>query len=439
MKIAIIGSGISGMAAAHALAPFHDIRLFEAGATLGGHTATMDITHEGRDYAIDTGFIVFNDWTYPEFIRLMDSLGVESQPTRMSFSVSDRVSGIEYAGSNLDALFAQRRNLVSPRFLSMVKDILRFNAEAETHLEKDPSSAAITLGEYLERYRYSAAFRDLYLIPMGAAIWSSGSDAMMQFPLRFFVQFFSNHGLLNIRNRPQWRVIKGGSRNYIGPLTSGYADRIELANPIRRITRFTRADGSPGVRVASDRFTEDFDQVVLACHSDQALALLADVDPAEKQILSAIPYTKNSVVLHTDCRLLPRTRKCWSSWNVALDGNSYERPMLSYDMNILQGIESDTTFVVTLNQSGEIDEKTILGEYEYDHPVFTEEGLMAQQRWHEINGNNGTWFCGAYWRNGFHEDGVWSGLRVANGIRQLEETGHAYFRDEQKAELAESV
>jgi len=419
MKIAIIGSGISGLTAAHTLAPKHEVTLFEAAERLGGHTATMDVEVKDQAYAIDTGFIVFNDWTYPEFIKLMSGLGVQSQPTQMSFSVSDADSGIEYAGSNLNSLFGQRRNLLSPRFLTMVKDILRFNKEAEQHLANNPTCADMTLGQYLAYYDYSNVFRDLYLIPMGAAIWSSNTDMMLNFPLQFFVRFFRNHGLLNIKNRPQWRVIKGGSRSYIEPLSENFKDRIELGNPVLQVTRVQKGNDRPCVRLVSKNFTADYDQVIFACHSNQALKILGDASVNERSILTAIPYTKNEVVLHTDASLLPQQRRCWSSWNVALAGNTIERPRLTYNMNILQGIRSEETFCVTLNQSADIDQAKILGEYEYDHPVFTEEGMQAQQRWQEINGVNNTWFCGAYWRNGFHEDGVWSALRVARELNVL--------------------
>ena len=419
MKIAVIGSGISGMVAAHELAKDHDITLFESAPILGGHTATKEIEVAGRQYAIDTGFIVFNDWTYPEFIRLMNKLGVDSQPTSMSFSVSDSLSGVEYAGTSLNALFAQRRNLVSPRFLTMVRDILRFNKESELHLAENSECAAMTLGQYLDQFGYSNVFRDLYLVPMGAAIWSSNTAMMLNFPLQFFVRFFRNHGLLNIKNRPQWRVIKGGSRSYIAPLIENFEKGIELDNPVLKVTRKARADGTTSVIVESRRFTAEYDQVIFACHSDQALRLLTDATSKEKTILSAIPYSRNAVVLHTDISLLPQNRKCWSSWNVAMDGKHMAQPTLTYNMNILQGIESEDTFCVTLNQTDAIDPASILGEYEYDHPVFTEEGLLAQQRWYEINGVCNTWFCGAYWRNGFHEDGVWSALRVAGEIGKL--------------------
>ena len=419
MKIAVIGSGISGMVAAHELAKDHDITLFESAPILGGHTATKDIEVAGRQYAIDTGFIVFNDWTYPEFIRLMNKLGVDSQPTSMSFSVSDALSGVEYAGTSLNALFAQRRNLVSPRFLTMVRDILRFNKESELHLAENPECAAMTLGQYLDLFGYSNVFRDLYLVPMGAAIWSSNTAMMLNFPLQFFVRFFRNHGLLNIKNRPQWRVIKGGSRSYIAPLTENFEKGIELDNPVLKVTRKARADGTTSVIVESRRFTAEYDQVIFACHSNQALGVLVDASREETEILEAIPYTSNEVVLHTDHTLLPENRRCWSSWNVSLDSSVIEQPTLTYNMNILQGIESDTTFCVTLNQTRDIDEKKILGVYHYDHPVFTEVGMSAQSRWSEINGVNNTWFCGAYWRNGFHEDGVWSAKRVVQDLQNL--------------------
>ncbi len=422
MKVAIIGSGISGMVAAHHLAPEHNITLFEAGKTLGGHTATIDVVSHGKSYAIDTGFIVYNDWTYPEFIRLLDNLGVETKPTSMSFSVSESISGIEYAGSSLNTFFAQRRNLISPRFLRMTRDILKFNGHVESHLAEDPECAGMSLGDYLQHFNYSKEFADLYLVPMGAAIWSANIELMLNFPLAFFVRFFRNHGLLNIKNRPQWRVIKGGSRNYIEPLTAAYKNNIELENPVTRVTRVTQGNGRPGVRVESRRFTDEYDEIIFACHSDQALSLLQDKSAQECEILSAIPYTRNEVVLHTDSKLLPKNRRCWSSWNVALGDKVLECPTLTYNMNILQGLKADETFCVTLNQTSAIAEEAVLGIYHYDHPVFSEKGIKAQSRWSEINGTKNTWFCGAYWRNGFHEDGVWSALRVTRELSKKSST-----------------
>ena len=416
MKIAIIGSGISGMVAAHHLAAKHSITLFEAGKSLGGHTATIDVESKGKSYAIDTGFIVYNDWTYPEFIRLLNNLGVETKPTSMSLSVSDALSGVEYAGSNLNTLFAQRRNIVSPRFLRMTKDILRFNSQVETHLSVNPECGEMTLGDYLDNFKYSKVFADLYLVPMGAAIWSTNTEMMLNFPLAFFVRFFRNHGLLNVRNRPQWRVIKGGSRSYIDPLTKAFKQNVELENPVTSVTRVTQSNGRPGVRVESKKFTDEYDEIIFSCHSDQALKILQDKSIQENDILSAIPYTNNEVVLHTDSSLLPNNRNCWSSWNVALGDKQLDRPTLTYNMNILQGLAAEETFCVTLNQTNAIAEEKVLGIYHYDHPVFSEQGIKAQSRWSEINGVKNTWFCGAYWRNGFHEDGVWSALRVINEL-----------------------
>lgn len=416
MKIAVIGSGVAGMAAAHYLHQSHDVHLYEADSRLGGHTATIAVQDGDEQLDIDTGFIVFNDWTYPNFIELLASLGVASQPSSMSFSVSDAVSGLEYAGSNLNTLFAQRRNLLSPRFLRLLRDILRFNRRVEADLASKPALADCTLGDYLQRYGYSREFRQWYLIPMGAAIWSSDDSTMEQFPLQFFVRFFRNHGLLNLRHRPQWRVIRGGSRNYIGPLTAGYAHNIRLATPVQAVQRGVQVDGRTQVAVHAERGTDYFDQVILACHSDQCLRLLADASAAEQSVLGAIPYTRNEVVLHHDTRLLPRNRRTWSSWNVGLGYGDGSRPTLTYNMNILQSLKSRKTWCVTLNQTAAIDPRMIRGVYHYEHPLFTVAGVAAQQRWQEVNGVNATWFCGAWWRNGFHEDAVWSAKRVATAL-----------------------
>ncbi|HEY9034298.1 MAG TPA: FAD-dependent oxidoreductase [Pseudomonadales bacterium] len=413
MKIAIIGSGISGLTAAYYLHGQHQVTLYEKNSRIGGHTATVDVTLNGRDYAIDTGFIVYNERTYANFIRLLDELGVATRPTRMGFSVSSRINGLEYSGAGLDAMFAQRRNLLNPSHWRMLRDILRFNREAPQHLAAGIVDENVTLGDYLSRYRYSSAFRDHYLVPMGAAIWSAGTDVMMEFPMRFFIRFFDNHGLLQVRNRPQWYVIDGGSRSYIAPLTRGFRQHIVLNS---RITAVNRHDS--GVRLHHANGTvEEYDEVVFACHSDEALALLADASDAERSVLSAMPYQNNDVVLHTDESLLPALKKTWSSWNYQL--NSYRQNMvtLTYNMNILQGIQAPVTFCVTLNDSRSIDPGKVLARFNYAHPVFSRESLAAQQRWGEINGVRHSWFCGAYWRNGFHEDGVVSALQVVNGLK----------------------
>ena len=410
MKIAIIGSGISGLACAHYLHKQHEVHVFEASPRIGGHTATVDVAMGGRRFAVDTGFIVYNDWTYPNFIGLLDELGVSSKPTEMSFSLSDRDSGLEYAGSNLDTLFAQRRNLVSPRFLSMLKDIVRFNRQSVQHVDSGESAADMTLGEYLERYRYGTSFRDYYLLPMGSAIWSADMADMMAFPLHFFVRFFRNHGLLNIVDRPQWRVIEGGSREYLKPLCAGFARNIRVNSPVLGVRRM---ENGIELSLPGDA-AERFDHVVFACHSDQALAMLRDPTVDESAILSALPYRSNDVVLHTDTRLLPRNRRAWSSWNY-LRRDPGQRAVLTYNMNILQGLSAPETFCVTLNDTAAINPHRILGRFSYDHPVFTLAGMRAQERWQEIN-NQRTWYCGAYWRNGFHEDGVYSALRVASAL-----------------------
>lgn len=412
MKIAIIGSGIAGLVAARELHKRHDIVLFEAESRLGGHTATVDIRYDGIDYAIDTGFIVYNDRTYPNFIRLLDEIGVKSIPTEMSFSVHCDLTGLEYAGSNLNTLFAQRRNLVSPPFYRLLADIVRFNREAPRDLEAGLITADTTLGEYLERNHYSNRFKTHYLIPMGAAIWSASTDAMLKFPLQFFVRFFKNHGLLQITDRPQWRVIEGGSRSYIEPLVRPFRGKIALKTPIKTLIR----EGNGVVVVTQKGGAERFDGVVLATHSDQALRLLEKPTQEEQAVLGAIPYQNNEVILHTDTHLLPRNRRAWASWNYHLDRLQQERAVLTYNMNTLQRLDSPHTFCVTLNDSAQIDPRKILGRFQYAHPVFTLEGIDAQERWQEINGVKRTWFCGAYWQNGFHEDGVVSALRVVEDI-----------------------
>lgn len=412
MRIAIIGSGISGMGAAYLLNKQHDITLFESNDKLGGHTATVDVSVDGKEYAIDTGFIVYNEATYPLFIRLLEELGVQTQPTSMGFSVRCYKTGLEYAGNNLNTLFAQRKNLLSPYFIRLVKDILRFNKEAKEDLASGTLPANATLGDYLEANNYSDGFINHYLVPMGAAIWSASTKTMMAFPLLFFVRFFKNHGLLETKERPQWYTLIGGSREYIEPLTQSYADKIRLSSPVLSVKR-----DEDGVTVLTKHGEERFDHIVFACHSDQTLSILGQGATAEeREILSAIPYQMNDVVLHTDTNMLPKKRLCWSSWNYLLTDYEQSLPALTYDMNILQRIESDHTFCVTLNHTDEIDSDKILGRYRYAHPVFTVEGINAQARWSEINGQNRSSFCGAYWRNGFHEDGFDSAVKVAKDL-----------------------
>ncbi|MBV6750040.1 FAD-dependent oxidoreductase [Pseudomonas chlororaphis] len=408
MKIALIGSGISGLTCGYLLSRQHAITLFEAADWIGGHTHTVDVTVNGQRHAVDTGFIVFNDWTYPNFIRLLSSLGVSYKATEMSFSVRDPATNLEYNGNNLDSLFAQRRNFWSPGFWGMLRDILRFNRQALDDLEQQRIASDTTLGDYLRDGGYGQRFIQHYIVPMGAAIWSMSLADMLGFPLQLFVRFFKNHGLLSVSNRPQWRVIEGGSRQYIEPLVVGFRQHIRLNCPVSRVER-----DEHGVTVHSVAGSERFDKVIFACHSDQALRLLAAPSEAERQILGALPYADNEVVLHTDTRLLPDRPLAWASWNYRLGGEGQRLAAVTYNMNILQGIESDTTFCVSLNQGAQINPLKILARYTYAHPQYSLSAVAAQNRWEELYGDQHTYYCGAYWANGFHEDGVTSALRVS--------------------------
>ncbi|WP_247256328.1 NAD(P)/FAD-dependent oxidoreductase [Pseudomonas moorei] len=411
MKIAIIGSGISGLTCAYLLNRRHEITLFEASDWVGGHTHTVDVTVDGRPYAVDTGFIVFNDWTYPNFIRLLGQIGVGFKPTEMSFSVTDPDTGLEYNGNNLNSLFAQRRNLLSPGFWGMLRDILRFNKQALSDLQEQRIQPDTTLDDYLKAGGYGERFILHYIVPMGSAIWSMPMADMLAFPLQSFVRFFKNHGLLSVNNRPQWQVIEGGSSAYIAPLTASFREKIRLNCPVTRVER-----DADGVVIHSHAGSERFDKVVFACHSDQALQLLAAPSEAEHSILGALPYADNEVVLHTDTRLLPQRKLAWASWNFRLGGPGHTRAAVTYDMNILQGIQSETTFCVSLNQSAAINPLKVLAKYTYAHPQYSLAAVAAQARRSELDGQQHTWYCGAYWANGFHEDGVVSALRVARAF-----------------------
>lgn len=420
MKIAIIGSGISGLTCAHYLHKEHDITLFEANDYVGGHTATVDVEVASGRYAIDTGFIVFNDRTYPNFQRLMGEIGVGAQATEMSFSVRNDDNGLEYNGHSVASLFAQKRNLFNPTFYKFIREILRFNQEAReaysvtTH--GDPLIEQ-TLGDFLQRRQFSDYFCQNYILPMGAAIWSSTLSDMRAFPLKFFLRFFANHGLLDVTNRPQWYVIPGGSREYVRKMVPAFESSIRLNANIKQVTR------RPGdVTVTSERGDEHFDQVIFACHSDQALALLADPSKKETAVLGDIDYQNNDVVLHTDTKMLPTRKAAWASWNYHLGrglGRESRPAALTYNMNILQGLDAPETFCVTLNQSDNIDPDKILRQFVYAHPVFDQKCIDAQKHRGDVNGVNNTWFCGAYWYNGFHEDGVRSALDVVAGIEAM--------------------
>ena len=404
MKIAIIGSGIAGNVAALRLHREHDITVYEAAGHVGGHSHTHTLNWDGRSVEVDTGFIVFNDRTYPTFVALLDELGVASQPTSMSFSVRNDAKNLEYNGTTVNSLFAQRRNLLRPSFLAMVRDILRFNRQAPRLLVH--GDGELPLGEMLQRRGYSRSFVDHYVIPMGAAIWSTNPHSMFDFPARFFVRFLMNHGMLTVNDRPQWRTVAGGSARYVEKLTAGFRDRIRLRTPVEWVRR------QPGAVMikALGQEAERYDAVFMACHSDQALRLLADPTGSEREVLGAIPYQCNEAILHTDSRLMPRRRLAWACWNYhSLE--DHEGPLaLTYNMNMLQGLDLPQTLMVTLNRSDLIDPARVILRTTYHHPVFTPRSVAAQARQRELNGFHGTYYCGAWWRNGFHEDGVVSAI-----------------------------
>lgn len=406
MRIAIVGSGIAGLASAWLLSRRHEVTLFEANDYFGGHTHTHDIERHGRHYAIDTGFIVHNLRHYPLLTRLFDELGVVSQPTTMSFSVHNDASGLEYNATTLDTLFCQRRNLLSPRFIGMVRDLLRFYREAPALLEFVGEGP--TLDDWLAQHRYGAAFRDEHLVAMASALWSSPSAQILSFPARYLAQFMANHQMLQVRERPEWRVVRGGSVSYVQALRARWNVREQLNCPVRAVRR-----DAEGIELYVDTGMLRFDQIVLACHSDQALVLLADADERERAILGAMRYQANDTVLHTDATLLPTRRKAWAAWNAFIPRDPSEACTVSYCMNLLQGVDSPEPFVVTLNRSHAIDPAKILRCMRYRHPVYDHAAVAAQQRKPEIQGRRHTWFAGAYWGWGFHEDGMRSAVAVA--------------------------
>jgi predicted NAD/FAD-binding protein len=406
MRIAIIGTGISGMTTGYLLGDEHEVTAYEANSTIGGHTATVDVSLEGRTWPVDTGFIVFNHKTYPHFTRLLDLLKVATQPSVMSFSLQDLQSGLVFCPSSLNALFIQRKNLVRPQFYRMLVDALRFRRHIRTLL--DTGDDRSTLEAFLTARRYSDEFIHRFLIPLGAAIWSAGPDAFKQFPARYFAEFFENHGFLNIIDQPQWRVIQGGSRNYLPALSRPFAGRIRLNSPVVAVNRSAE---SVTLKTA-DGQVDAFDHVVIATHSDQALALLADPSETERAVLGQIDYQENQVVLHTDTTVLPIQRAAWASWNYLKPQHDRDRVALTYNMNMLQGLDAPETFCVSLNIGDRVDPEKVIRQFVYHHPVYTPESLVARRRHREISGVNRTSFCGAYWGYGFHEDGVNSALAV---------------------------
>ena len=406
-RIAIIGSGISGLTTAYLLHKSHEITLFEANDYIGGHTHTVKVAQGEQSYDIDTGFIVCNDRNYPNFLKLMDKLNIAMQPTEMSFSVRNNPLGLEYNGHNLNTLFSQRRNLLRPKFYRLIRDILYFNKAAKKAIEEGVAEN-ITLDTFVNQQSLSDIFKNNYLLPMAAAIWSCSMEQAGEFPLHFFLKFFLNHGLLDIKNRPQWYAVKGGSKTYIDPMTSGFKDQIRLSTPVNSVVR----DDS-WIEVNHATGKETFDQLVFACHSDQALDLLKNASIEEKAILGELLYQQNDVILHSDASLMPKKSLSWASWNFLAGEQEHNDPTLvTYCMNILQGIASDQPFLVSLNARHKIDPEKIIGEYDYTHPVYSVAGMKAQSRRNEISGVGRIHYCGAYWYNGFHEDGVRSALDI---------------------------
>lgn len=414
MKIAVIGAGISGLSCAYRLSrDGHDVTLYEANDYFGGHTHTVDVTLEGKTAGVDTGFLVFNDRTYPNLVRLFDELGVESVATDMSFSVRLPGEGIEWAGTNLDTVFARRRNLLRPAFVRMLWDLLRFNREATAlAISGAQAGAQESLGAFLDRRRYSSAFRDWYLLPMAGAIWSCPAHQMLDFPLASFVRFCHNHGLLQVSNRPQWRTVVGGAREYVERMIAAIPDA-RLATRVHGIAR-----SGATVVVASSAGTHHYDHVVLAVHGDQALGMLADASSRERAVLGALRYERNHAVLHTDTRCLPAERKAWAAWNyqgAQADG----RVCVHYLINRLQPLPFSTPVIVSLNPVDDIDPARVIGRYDYAHPVFDAATLWAQRGLGMIQGQRRTWFAGAWTGYGFHEDGLRSGYAVAGALAAL--------------------
>jgi len=411
LKIAIIGSGIAGNTIAHYLHAKHDITVFEAESHIGGHTHTHQVQHEGKTVNVDTGFIVFNDRTYPHFINLLNELNVGWQPSSMSFSVRCENTGLEYNGTSLNSLFAQRINLFKPSFHRMIRDILRFN---KTSLELLADGNEIKLGDYLRQGNYSQQFIDQYIVPMGAAIWSTDAKQMLSFPARFFVRFFHHHGMLTVNDRPEWRTISGGSASYVYALTAPFKHKIRLNTPVESVRRLKTS-----VRVKPINGEEEkFDFVFFACHSDQALKMLLDKTAEETQILGAIPYQENTIFLHHDINLMPKRKLAWAAWNYHVTNPASNKVAVTYNMNILQGLQSVEPLLVTLNHTHDIHPDKVIKRLTYMHPVYTLAGAAAQARHSEISGINRTAYAGAYWRNGFHEDGVVSALEALKHFEQ---------------------
>lgn len=409
MKIAVVGSGIAGLASAWLLSGQHDVTVFESESRLGGHTHTHRVPLGGRNWCVDSGFIVMNAAHYPLFSRFLGELGVDTQPTVMSFSLHEAASGYEYNATSVPRLFCQPTNIFSPRHFAMIRDIMRFYREAPALLATD--DAGPSLGEYLERGRYSAAFRDRHLVPMASALWSSPATQILDFPARYLVQFMANHQMMTTGDRPTWQVVKGGSSSYIDALTKRWQVRVRLDS---RVIGVQRRDA--GVAVFTRDGAEEFDQVVLACHANQSLAMLDGPTSAEREVLGAITFQVNDTVLHTDARLLPKRRRAWAAWNALRFPEPDQPCTVTYLMNHLQSLDAPEPFCVTLNCTDRIDPAKIIARMRYEHPIYTHASVAAQKRRREINGVDRIWYAGAWWAFGFHEDGMRSAVDVARGL-----------------------
>ncbi len=409
MRIAIVGSGVSGLVCAHLLSRRHDVTLYESEARAGGHAHTVDVTLDGVDYAIDTGFIVYNERNYPIVTDLFAELGVVTRPGDMSFAVADDAADVEWCGTSVRTVFSQWRNLARPRFLGMLRDIRRFNRRARRLLE-EPENVGYTLEEFLDAGDYGAAFVEWYLVPMGAAIWSANPAEFLKFPAAAFIRFFDNHGLLGLRDRPQWRTVRGGSRRYVEAITASLGAGLRLSTPVRAVSRL-----ASGVAVITDDGRELYDHVIMATHADQALALIESPLAAECEILSAIRFCTNEATLHTDGRLMPRRPRARASWNWRNQRGACAAT-LTYDLTRLEGLGTPCPVYLTLNQTGAVDPAQVLAQMTYRHPVFDAAALAAQRRHGEISGRDRISFVGAYWGYGFHEDGARSAVAVCRSL-----------------------
>ncbi|MDA8561649.1 FAD-dependent oxidoreductase [Gammaproteobacteria bacterium] len=405
MRIAIVGSGISGLTAAFLLNKKHDVYVFEKENWIGGHTHTLDVIENNRNLAIDTGFIVFNDKTYPYFNKLLNKLGVEKQKTTMSFSVANQYRGIEYNGTDLKGIFAQRQNILNINFIKMLVSILKLNKIAKGITKLDYN---LSLADFISEYKINHYTVENYLLPMCCAIWSCEQEQMLDTPARFLFNFLNNHGMLNINDRPQWYTVKNGSKQYVNALVGSESIKFYKDSPVQKVIRTESS-----VKINTSNESHVFDKVIMATHANDTLTLIENPNSEEANILSCFPYQDNHVALHTDTSVLPKNRRAWAGWNYRVDEGNKQSCRLSYNMNILQNIQSKTTYCVSVNQSDLIDKNKLIAEFTYAHPVYTQSGLKAQKQQLAISGVNNIFYCGAYWRYGFHEDGVRSALHIS--------------------------